>query len=225
MSFIKVIPQSFRDRYRTQWRKIDLKIQTVYGKIQRQFCRPSFPKEFNNGKIYLHLGCGFVNHPEFINIDGLPAPHIHYIRPIDNLSPFKKNSVNLIYACHCLEHFPHAKVPEVLTEWFRVLQQGGILRLSVPDFDLLLNIYKENGNDINTIICPLLGGQDYEFNFHFTVFNRLSLETLLKNAGFKQIQEWQPGTCKLTTFDDWSSRQILSNEKYYPVSLNIEAIK
>lgn len=225
MNVRKIIPQSFRDRYRSQWQKTDLKIQTVYGKIKRQFVRPSFPQEFNNGKIYLHLGCGSVNHSKFINIDGLPAPHIHYIRPIDNLSPFKNNSVDLIYACHCLEHFPHAKVSEVLTEWFRVLQAGGILRLSVPDFDLLLKIYKENQNDINTIICPLFGGQDYQLNFHFTVFNRLSLETLLKNTGFKQVQEWLPASCNLTTFDDWSGRQILINGKYYPVSLNIEAVK
>jgi SAM-dependent methyltransferase len=225
MKYIKkTLPTSFRDRYRSQWRKFEIEAKTAWGKIQRQFMRPPFPK-LANEEINLHLGCGSVNHPKFINIDGLPAPHIHYIRPIDNLAPFKDNSVNLVYACHCLEHFSHLKVSEVLAEWLRVLKKDGILRLSVPDFDLLLDIYKENGNDINTILLPLMGGQNYKFNFHMILFNFSSLESLLKKTGFRQVEKWQPGACELTTLDDWSNRKILINGKYYPVSLNIQAIK
>lgn len=223
-SIRKLIPKSFRDRYRSEWQKLKLELKIIAGKIKRQFSRNSFPK-LENGEIYLHLGCGSVNHPKFINIDGLPASHIHYIRSIDDLSPFKDNTVDLIYASHCLEHFPHAKVPKILTEWFRVLKSGGILRLSVPDFDLILDIYQNNENDINTIIFPLMGAQNYKFNFHMVVFNQISLEHLLKNIGFKQIQKWQPGSCELTTFNDWSARNILLNGKEYPISLNIEALK
>ena len=221
---MKIVPKFFGTRQRSQWLEVKSEVKTVYGKLKRQFLRPPFPK-VENGEVNLHLGCGSINHPRFINIDGLPAPHIHYIRGIDDLSPFRDNSVNLIYACHCLEHFPYANVPKVMSEWFRVLKDDGILRLSVPDFDLLIDIYKENLNDVNTIIGPLMGGQDYKFNFHMTVFNRLSLEILLKNIGFKLIQKWQPGSCELTTFDDFSDYKILINGKYYPVSLNIEAVK
>ena len=221
---MKIVPKFFGTRQRSQWLEVKSEVKTVYGKLKRQFLRPPFPK-VENGEVNLHLGCGSINHPRFINIDGLPAPHIHYIRGIDDLSPFRDNSVNLIYACHCLEHFPYANVPKVMSEWFRVLKDDGILRLSVPDFDLLIDIYKENLNDVNTIIGPLMGGQDYKFNFHMTVFNRLSLEILLKNIGFKLIQKWQPGSCELTTFDDFSVYKILINGKYYPVSLNIEAVK
>jgi predicted SAM-dependent methyltransferase len=53
----------------------------------------------------LHLGCGNINYPDFINVDLMPASHVHYVRGINNLKPFKNNSVDLIYACHCLEHF------------------------------------------------------------------------------------------------------------------------
>ncbi|EDX75215.1 hypothetical protein MC7420_2219 [Coleofasciculus chthonoplastes PCC 7420] len=221
---MKYIPKSVRDRYRPQWRAFELEAKTAYGKLQRQFLRPPFPNLKNEG-INLHLGCGSINHPKFINIDGLPAPHVHYIRAIDNLAPFKDSSVNLIYACHCLEHIPHSKVIKVLNEWFRVLNTDGTLRLSVPDFDLLLNIYNDNGSDINTILGMLMGGQNYKFNFHLTAFNRTSLKNLLIETGFKQVQEWQPGSCELTTFDDFSDRKALINGKYYPVSLNLEAVK
>lgn len=224
-SLVKFFPISFRERYLPQVNEVNQELKIIYGKLKRQFIRPSFPS-LENKQLNLHLGCGSINHSKFINIDGLPAPHIHYIRAIDDLSIFNDKTVDLIYACHCLEHFSHIKVPQVLLEWFRTLKDGGVLRIAVPNFDLLLNIYKENGNDINTVIHPLMGAQDYKFNFHMTAFNRSSLDSLLKNTGFKVIQEWKPGSCELTTFDnDWSTKQYLVNSKYYPVSLNIEAVK
>jgi predicted SAM-dependent methyltransferase len=221
---IKILPKSFRDHYRPQWRKLSQEFQIICGKIKRQFIRPPFPK-LEDGSVNLHLGCGSVYHPKFINIDGLPAPHVHYVRVIDDLSPFGNKSVDLIYACHCLEHFPHGKVPEVLSEWFRVLKDGGVLRLSVPNFDLLLDIYKENGRDINTILGIVMGNQNYKFNFHMTIFNRSSLQDLLKTTGFKHVQEWQPSSCELTTFDDYSNYTASINSRDYPVSLNVEAVK
>lgn len=210
--------------YYPQWELVKEEVELAYQKLKKYSSRPSFPK-LEDGSINLHLGCGLVNHPSFINIDCLPAPHIHYIRNINNLSPFKDNSVDLIYACHCLEHFPFRKIPQVLTEWFRVLKKDGILRLSVPNFDLILDIYKNNGNKIINIVGPLMGGQVDKFDFHHTVFNQLSLEQILKDTGFKNIKKWQPGSCEMTTFDDWSVRQILINDKYYPISLNLEATK
>ncbi|MBD2679137.1 MULTISPECIES: methyltransferase domain-containing protein [Nostoc] len=203
---------------------IPVYLRLKYANIKSKF----FPLNLSaveTEKINLHLGCGFVIHPKFVNVDLLAAPHIHYQISIDKLSPFEDNSVNLIYASHCLEHFPHTKVPKVLSEWFRVLKKGGILRLSVPDFDLLLNIYKKNGNNIDTILAILMGGQDYEHNFHMTTFTNSSAEKLLKRVGFKEIRQWQPNSCEMTTFNDYSVYQHFVAGKFYPVSLNIEAVK
>jgi predicted SAM-dependent methyltransferase/glycosyltransferase involved in cell wall biosynthesis len=169
-----------------------------------------------DGKVYLHLGGGDIQHPKFINIDARPAAPINYVREIDDLSIFSDESVDLIYASHCLEHFSHQKVHQVLSEWYRVLKKGSILRLSVPDFDVIVKIYQDNSKNINTILGKLMGGQDYEYNFHKTAFNRSSLESVLKRVGFNQVREWRHGECDLTSFPD-SSRS--------KVSLNLEAMK
>jgi len=196
----------------------------MWSKIKRRLIKPPLPK-LEDGEVNLHLGCGHINHPKFINIDLLVAPHIHYVRPIDDLSVFKNKSVNLVYACHCLEHFSHVKTPRVLAEWFRVLKNDGILRLSVPDFDLLLDIYKVAGNNINVVLPPLFGGQEYKLNFHMTAFNHSSLEELLKEAGFRNIQKWEPKSSELTSIDDFSDYVFEIRGKKYPVSLNLEATK
>ncbi|PSB22027.1 methyltransferase domain-containing protein [Phormidesmis priestleyi ULC007] len=223
-SVVKLIPIPIRDRYRLQWHDFKLKLLIDSEKFKRQFFRPAFPN-VQDGSINLHLGCGSVDHPDFINVDGLPAPHIHYVRAINDLSPFKTESVDLIYASHCLEHFSHLHVPQVLDEWFRVLKKKGVLRLSVPNFDLLLKIYQENSCDIDTILTPLMGGQDYQYNFHMIAFNKKKLETLLINAGFREVREWLPGSSEFTTFDDYSIGKVYVNHTDYSVSLNIEAVK
>lgn len=186
--------------------------------------KPKFP-EIEQGKLFLHLGCGDINKPGFINIDAIPKPHIHYVRAIDNLSLFKNNTISLIYASHCFEHISHRELSTVLDEWYRVLKKESILRLSVPDFDLLLKIYKENCCDINIIMQPLMGGQDYKFNYHYAAFTYNSLTTLLYETGFREVRRWQPGSSELTTFEDWSTGKMQVKGKEYPVSLNVEAVK
>lgn len=219
-----IIPKSFITYLFRLYNTVKQKILTTVGKLINPF-KPEPIIQNINSSIYLHLGCGEYNLPGYINIDALSYPHIHYVRPIDDLSIFETNSVDLIYASHCLEHFSYSQVSQVLSEWYRVLKVGGILRLSVPDFDLLLKIYTENGNDLENIIMPLMGEQDYQYNYHMTVFNYRYLEKFLLKAGFQSVQKWEPYTSKETSLSDWSSRKIKINQKEYYVSLNIEAVK
>ncbi len=220
----KLLPTIVKKKYLPYWYLLKQENQIFWGKFKRFFLRPPFPKVDENKK-YLHIGCGHINAPQFINIDGFPLPHIHYVRELDDLGVFMDSSIDLIYACHCLEHFSYDRINGVLSEWFRVLKKGGILRISVPDFDLLLNIYYENYKNIDLILPPLLGGGNIKYNVHLSVFNKSSLEKKLINTGFYYVQDWIPGSCELTTFNDWSAREITINGKNYPVSLNIEAIK
>lgn len=199
-------------------------IWIISEKIKRIFYRPKLPntKKFGTN---IHLGCGPINHEAFINIDGFPFPHIHYVRDIGDLSIFSDNSVDLIYASHCLEHFHYAEVGNVLKEWQRVLKKGGILRVSVPDFDLLLKIYYDNDMNPDNIIPQLLGGQNNKYNFHYMVFNKQNLTMKLKEAGFSDIVNWTPNSSAITAFDDFSDYLKEVNGQRYPVSLNLEASK
>lgn len=195
-----------------------------FEKLKRIFHRPIFPdaKKFGTN---IHLGCGPIIHEAFINVDGFPLPHVHYVRDIRDLSIFEDNSVDLIYASHLLEHFHYAEVGNVLQEWQRVLKRGGTLRLSVPDFDLLLKIYYANKMNPDDILPPLLGGQDNKYNFHYVVFNEQNLTNKLKKAGFSDIEKWIPNSDNMTTFNDWSAGLMEVNGQQYPVSLNLEAVK
>ena len=86
----------------------------------------------------LHLGCGKRYIPGYFHIDGFDGPHIDHVCSIDDLSFIEDNSIDLIYACHVIEHFKRARLPQVLKEWNRVLKKGGKLRLAVPDFEAIV---------------------------------------------------------------------------------------
>lgn len=220
MSIKELLPLSFRERYRTAYQGG----RTLLWKFFRLIYRPAFPVNAD-GTVNLHLGCGGIHHPAFINIDAIADSHIHYIGRIDRLLQFRDSSVDLVYACHCLEHFSHRHVHDVLKEWHRVLKPGGVLRVSVPDFDSMVELYLASGRDIEPVVEPIMGGQNYRYNFHKTIFNEDSLRKAFMDAGFVAVETWIPGSNPLTTFHDWSGSTLSVAGKSFPISLNLQAIK
>lgn len=192
--------------------------------LKRLLVRPQLPKN-RDGKILIHLGCGDIESPEFINVDARPAPHVHYVCDVTDLSIFPDDYADLVYACHLLEHIRRDELRKTLWEWRRILRPGGILRLSVPDFDALIDIYRACDNDIDGIAAPLMGGQDFAENIHYSVFNSKYLSSLLTELGFRSVREWDPNQVDYHDFEDWASKPIERNGKKYRVSLNVEAIK
>src|SRR5579884_1995769 len=89
----------------------------------------------------LHLGCGNKYIPGFYHVDILPMPHVDHVGSAERLDFIRDNSVDLIYACHILEHYGRHETRNVLSEWHRVLKPEGILRLAVPDFAAVCHMY------------------------------------------------------------------------------------
>lgn len=205
-------------------KKVKNKIFTAGPRLLRRIKAPSIPKN-EDGKVLIHLGCGPISDPRWINVDLLYLPHIHHIQDITKLGNFPDDTADLIYACHVFEHVSHRSLQDVLAEWRRVLKPGGVLRLSVPDFDDMLKIYNSEGGSIKSVVKPLMGGQDYAYNFHYSIFNEAYLSDLLKNAGFKEVRGWNPETAPYHNFKDWSSRLYPINGHEYHISLNLEAVK
>lgn len=182
-----------------------------------------YPRDVN-GDFLLHIGCGEIDAPHFINIDARPYPHIHIVtRNLFDLRNIPDSTIALVYMCHVLEHVPHSRVRDVLFEVRRVLKPEGVLRLSVPDFNLLISIYHETGNQIDAVEPPLMGGQDYPENFHYTIFNADKLTKLLQSVGMVNVRMWDPQLCDHHNFFDWANRQHPYKDREFAVSLNMEA--
>jgi len=192
---------------------------------RRRVVRPRLPVNAD-GKVLIHIGCGKKNLKGFVNVDAQPWAHIHVVTDqIRSLPDFADSSADLIYVCHVLEHFRRGELKDVLREMYRVLKPGGVLRVSVPDFDKLVAVYESADRDIEAIFAPLLGGQDHNYNVHYLVFNRKLLTAELKAAGFWFVRDWTPGECEHYEVPDRASKRMAINGVPELISLNLEAVK
>lgn len=179
-----------------------------------------------DGKILLHIGCGDIDAPGFVNLDARPQPHVHIVTTnLFKLSMIPDGAVDLIYMSHVLEHVSHLDVVSTMREFLRILRPNGVLRVSVPDFDHILTIYQATGNNIAAIEQPLMGGQDYPFNYHYAVFNDAYLRAAMLESGFREARGWDPENCEHHDFEDWASRTIPFDGRDFKISLNLEAVK
>lgn len=179
----------------------------------------------------LHLGCGKRFLPGYIHIDLNKFDHIDHNANIYPLPFIESGSVDLIYFSHGIEYFSREEIPKVLKEYKRVLKTGGILRLAVPDFKALAELYLMTGK-LDNVIGPLYGHwplKNKKVLSHKTVYDYISLETVLHDAGFDNVRKWfwnKIFVNELDGFDDYS-------KAYYPhmnfsgklLSLNVECTK
>jgi predicted SAM-dependent methyltransferase len=173
----------------------------------------------------LHLGCGSKHIEGFTNIDIRYLPGVDEINHVRFLRNYKENSIDLIYACHVLEHFGRWEYESVLTRWFELLKPGGVLRLAVPDFEAICNYYNKT-KDLKTLMGLLYGGQDYDENYHYVTFDINFISNVLTKIGFTEIKRYDTENTDHSHVDDFSKAYIPHMDKNgLLMSLNIEATK
>lgn len=132
--------------------------------------------------IRLEVGAGTNFRNSYIHLDKRPLPHIEIVADARHI-PLEDESCEEVYAAHLLEHFSWREIPDVLKEWYRVLQQNGKLEIYVPDFNHLRQM-----ENTTRALWFIYGEQDYEENFHKSGFTLESLSSQMTQVGFKDIK-------------------------------------
>ena len=117
---------------------------------------------------------------------------VDFVGDMSDLSQFKDNSIDEIYASHVFEHVKFVDTKKTLAGVHRVLIQGGKFYISVPDMNVLFRQFLEKKNEIKNkihIIRMIFGGQTDENDFHYFGWDFELLSSLLKNIGFKDIKK------------------------------------
>lgn len=179
-------------------------------------------------KTKLHIGCGGRDlGKDWEQIDGGIYPHAKQIMDLGHL-PYEDNTFELIYASHVIEYFDRDEVVKVLTEWKRVLKQGGILRLSVPDFGQLTQLYLNKNVSLDRLLGPIFGKMSMgeQIIYHKTIYDFESLYRLLIKLGFKKPHTWEIYDVEHQNIDDHSQARMPTNDhKITLISLNIQCTK
>jgi predicted SAM-dependent methyltransferase len=107
--------------------------------------------DFSNPPYKLHLGPGpnWVKPSEkwlTVDIDPNRGDIVIDFHEFESF-PLESNSVESIYASHTLEHISMYRIGRVISECYRVLQKGGILRVIVPNPRVSIQQYLDNNID------------------------------------------------------------------------------
>ena len=182
--------------------------------------------------LQLHLGCGKRYIPGFVHVDLTNHPHVDYCHDVHTLPMFDDNLADLIYACHIVENFDRIEVLDVLCEWRRVLKSGGVLRLAVPDFAAIVQVYRQYG-DLSLVHGPLYGRWVIKTDtgervvYHRTTYDFDALRVVLESAGFQNVHRYDWRETIHKNYDDYSQAYIPHMDKEHGIliSLNLEAEK
>lgn len=172
----------------------------------------------------LHLGSGKVYIPGWTNVDIFSNCKADEYADVTSL-PYDKQSFDLVYASHILEHVHRHMVLATLTHWRTLLVPGGTLRLAVPNFRAVCEHYMET-SDLPVLIGLLYGGQNYHLNRHTITFDSNTLTKYLVQAGFSEVRAWDWRKTDHSDHDDYSQSYLPHlNKNGRLMSLNLEAVR
>ena len=173
----------------------------------------------------LHIGPGNTYIRGWVNIDVFSSVRADIYSSAMAL-PYERETFEIVYASHILEHFNRYLILAVLGHWRDLLKPGGILRLAVPDFDAICEFYAKT-KSLDAVMGLLYGGQRNMFDNHHVAFNYDKLAKDLANVGFKEIRKWNWRETEHAGYDDYSQAFLphLSKQDGMLMSLNVEAVK
>jgi len=175
--------------------------------------------------LKIHLGSGPINIQGWVNVDARPYSHVHVVSAGFELREFADGTVSEIYLCHVLEHFSFEESKQLLRGLRKKLVVGGVVRISVPSFDKLIDIYEKSNQDLEKIKYAVMGGQDYQYNFHKSLYNASVLRNIFTEGEYSDVVEWDTLADFGIDLGDWSTGAILVNGRSMPISLNMKAVK
>lgn len=170
------------------WIGIDGGFTHLFVKKAPKFISKLFFKKFNMAKNYTFK--------EYLSkLKTLTFIHHNLLYGI----PFEDNSVPYIFSSHFLEHLTREQGDFLLSESYRVLCPGGIIRICVPSLDKAVCEMKAAIADYDSggiekiqvfVTSPAAGYLSY-FSNHRWMYNFPGLESALSRVGFREIKEME----------------------------------
>jgi predicted SAM-dependent methyltransferase len=156
---------------------------------------------------------------KIVNIQ--PGPHVDFVGNCTSLRQFGDDTADEVYASHVLEHLGFRDdLPAALREIRRVLKPDGILKISVPDLDVLCGLFSHpdvSRDQKFSLMMHMFGAQEDEHDFHRVGLTWDFLCAFLMEAGFAKVRRVD----EFRIFNDYSSFRRFG----VLISLNVEARK
>lgn len=107
-------------------------------------------REKEDNKVKVNIGSGDWECKGWINLD-YPSEWYHKMQKKHKIVaydirndqlPFEKESVDVIYCSHVIEHIENEHIQNMFNNCYNVLKMGGVIRLACPDAEFLYQVSK-----------------------------------------------------------------------------------
>lgn len=165
---------------------------------------------------------------------------IHYDLNSGRDFPILDNQIDNWYTSHTLEHASYDITKKILSEFYRTLKPGGLVRIVVPDFELACFLYLRRNGQIfegpsvpdtypkthlgalygwaHTPNKPVKNNESIFSNGHNSVYDHETMALLLNNSSFANIKFLSYNNCSPC----FAGKDLAQHRNY---SLYIEAQK
>lgn len=155
----------------------------------------------------LQLGCGQNLIDGFFNTDINTKNGAYYVDATKPL-PFFNNTFHYIFSEHNFEHLSYTEGKKLLGECYRVLRPKGVIRITMPCLEFLIDIYnniekpenkeylkwhferyaKEQFEDFGEDYPAALFVNNFmRFWGHKCLYDKPTIRRMFENAGFKNV--------------------------------------
>ena len=113
--------------------------------------------------MLLNIGCGATAHPDWLNLDMVPQHPLAVACDLRHGLPLAANAADACYSSHVLEHLTRAEADPFIAEQFRVLRPNGVIRVVVPDLEVMCRDYLDH------LAALRAGATQRDFAYRFTL--------------------------------------------------------
>ena len=131
--------------------------------------------------------------------------------------PFHDGTADYIFSSHFFEHLFHEQAIHLVNDSYRVLKDGGIMRISIPDLEYAVGLYQAGRKEEMLKQYFFVDDDENYFSRHKYMYDFEMLSKILSDAGFREIARCNYRQGRVPDI------QILDNRP--DESLFVEAIK
>ena len=148
----------------------------------------------------IHLGCGSNFIHGWDNIDIVMGDGI-IVHDLRESLPYKSEIIGTIFMEHVIEHLDKDHGYKLLSDCFRILRSGGVMRIGWPDLSRLIKAYVLRRRNYKDFVIPFLNDinktgtwdeilSDCLFSWdHKYAYTKKFMSILLTEVGFVVIRE------------------------------------
>ncbi|PIR52896.1 hypothetical protein COU76_03915 [Candidatus Peregrinibacteria bacterium CG10_big_fil_rev_8_21_14_0_10_49_10] len=154
-------------------------------------------KGFQGAKLDICGGRNPYKPGEYLNVDIVSFPQVDLVFDIRKRFPVEDGVIAEIFSAATLEHFRRHHNEHILREFYRILQPGGLLRVSTPDIEAIAQLLLDGG-DLVTVNQHFFGkfkSEDTDdYDVHKWMYPASEIIRELEGIGFTEVKQVENDT-------------------------------